>query len=71
MNAAHVDTAHVELAELVGTYPVNAGNLVENDLLSSDELAAYEREWEEHARDPRAFFVAPPVMATILEKRRA
>jgi ubiquinone/menaquinone biosynthesis C-methylase UbiE len=46
----------------------NHTNLVEAGLLSEDQLQAYYHEFEEHSKNPSAFFTAPPVLATIARK---
>jgi hypothetical protein len=53
---------------LEGTHE-NHPNLVEAGLISSAELEAYHREWQERAGDPAAVFAAPPVLATVARKR--
>jgi ubiquinone/menaquinone biosynthesis C-methylase UbiE len=47
----------------------NHPNLVEAGLLSAPELEAFEKEWDERSKDPTAFFTAPPVLATIAQRR--
>ncbi len=46
----------------------NHANLVENSLLTREELDAYHDEWARHAGLPGAFFLAPPVVTTIARR---
>lgn len=47
----------------------NHGNLVENGLLTAEELESYHDEWARHAAWPGAYFLAPPVVTTIAGRR--
>ncbi len=42
--------------------------LVESGLLTEDERRAFEADWHERERDPRAFLSAPPMLGIIAEK---
>jgi SAM-dependent methyltransferase len=48
----------------------NHDNLVKAGLLTDAQLQEYYRDWSEHARNPNAFFTAPPLLATIGVKTR-
>ncbi len=47
---------------------VNHQNLINANLISEAQLAAYHAEWHQHAQNPHAFLQAPPVMITIGKK---
>ena len=57
------------LWEWMDAHGLHHGTLVAEGLLTAADLEGFNREWQEQANLPHAFFSAPPVLATIGCKR--